>query len=120
MDFFEYAFYEADHPPLHHQLVYLAFAMCIIVPMTLINNMAIFVKVSAFANVLIVMTLGCVTCYAVDAIASGTPESVAARNSPFHIENTPTVIGVAIYAFEAVGVILTLKNSMEKIEKFKR
>lgn len=34
--------------------------------------------------------------------------------------NISTVIGVAIYAFEAVGVLLTVQSSMEKKEKFKR
>lgn len=32
----------------------------------------------------------------------------------FHIEKTPMMIGVAIFAFEAVGLILGIRNSMEK------
>ena len=31
-----------------------------------------------------------------------------------------TIIGVSIYAFEAVGIILTVKHSMKKAEKFLR
>ena len=88
--------------------------------MTLINNMAVFVKISAFANVLIIMTLLCVVIYALENIIDGTEEFKKSKSNVFNIANSPTVIGVAIYAFEAVGILLTLKNSMEKAEKFKR
>lgn len=82
--------------------------------MTLINNMAVFVKVSAFANVLIIMTLTYLITYATYLIYIQTPEFEEAKHNSFNIKNAPTVIGVAIYAFEAVGVLLTVKNSMKK------
>ena len=56
MRFFEYAFYESDNPNIQHQLAYLCLALIIILPMTLIDNMAVFVKVSTIANFLISIT----------------------------------------------------------------
>ena len=94
--------------------MYLGFAMCIILPMTLINNMAVFVKISAFANVLIIMTLTFLISYAASYIYKRTPEFEVAKYNAFNIAKIPTTIGVAIYAFEAVGVLLTVKNSMKK------
>lgn len=120
MRFFEYAFYQSDKPPIQRQLIYLAFAMCIIIPMTLINNMAVFVKVSALANALIIMTLAYLLTYAAYYIYTQTPEYLEARYNVYNFSRAPTVIGVAIYAFEAVGVLLTVKTSMKKQEKFKR
>lgn len=51
MKFFEYVFYHTDDPSLQHELVYLAFALCIIVPMSFIDNLAYFTKFNIFANV---------------------------------------------------------------------
>jgi solute carrier family 36 (proton-coupled amino acid transporter) len=36
----------------------------------------------------------------------------------FRFENIPMVVGVSIYSFEAVGVLLNIRMSMEKPEKF--
>lgn len=40
--------------------------------------------------------------------------------NPFDFSHIQTVMGVAIYAFEAVGILMTVKASMKKQEKFKR
>ena len=42
MKFFEYAFYHSTDIDITHEIVYLCLALCIILPMTLINNMSKF------------------------------------------------------------------------------
>jgi proton-coupled amino acid transporter len=51
MEFLEYAIYHHHDVVFSHQLIYLAIAMCIIVPLVFINSMTIFTKFSAVANV---------------------------------------------------------------------
>ena len=53
MEFFEYAIYHNTGANFEHEIVYLGFAMCIIVPLIFINNMAMFTKFSALSNVFI-------------------------------------------------------------------
>lgn len=85
--------------------------------MTLITNMALFTKISAFSNVLIVFALGIISITALEACVDGRGKgSVPLAN----VENVSTTIGVGIYAFEAVGIILNVQTSMQKKEKFSR
>ena len=120
MRFIEYAIYDSDSAPIGRQLIYVAIAMCIIVPMALINNMAVFVKVSAFASLLIISGLTCIILFALGEILDDTPYYEAAKSNRANFDKMPTTIGVAIYGFEAVGVLLSVKNSMVSPEKFMR
>lgn len=38
----------------------------------------------------------------------------------FEWKNIPLVLGVAMYSFEAIGSLLNIRLSMEKVEKFPR
>lgn len=51
MEFFEYAFYRSADVSLPHELLYLLLALVIILPMTLIDNIATFAKYNAISNV---------------------------------------------------------------------
>jgi len=95
-------------------------AMCIIVPMSFINNLSAFVKICAIANVLTVMVLLSISLFAIGDMTADTPGFEYGRNNMANLDNISTVIGVAIYAFEAVGVMLTIKNSMKDSHKFAR
>lgn len=88
--------------------------------MALVNNMAVFVKVSALASVLIISALTCILLFALGEILDDTPEYEAAKSNRANFGKMPTTIGVAIYGFEAVGVLLSVKNSMINPEKFMR
>lgn len=51
VEFFENAIYHTTSVKIGHEIIYLLFAMCIILPMTLINNLSLFVKLNAVSNV---------------------------------------------------------------------
>lgn len=51
MEFFEYAFYHTSNIEFSHEIVYLLLALCIILPMTLINNITHFAKYNLLSNV---------------------------------------------------------------------
>lgn len=55
MEFFEFAIYHSTNMSFEHELVYLGFAMCIVLPLIFINNMAVFAKFSAVSNVIITL-----------------------------------------------------------------
>ena len=86
--------------------------------MTLIDNMAIFVKISAFGIVLILITFLYVIGISFDSILSESQEYLDSRLNYANFDQMSIVLGVSIYAFEAVGTILTVKHSMKKMEKF--
>lgn len=77
--------------------------------MTLITNMALFTKVSAFSNVLLIFALSAICISALEAVINrkGDGETKLANFS-----NISTTIGVGIFAFEAVGIILNVQSSM--------
>lgn len=50
---------------------------------------------------------------------ANSPEQVKVElEEPFKFKNAPLVLGVAIYSFEGIGILLTIKNSMEFPKKF--
>ncbi|CAD8190975.1 unnamed protein product [Paramecium pentaurelia] len=117
MEFFEIAFYGNDTSTFQHQLYYLLIALLILLPMTLIQNMAVFTKVSAIANGLIVFPLVMIIVSAIQAIIN---ESYPKKYHLIDFSGLSTMIGVSIYSFEAVGVLLNIQSSMQKKEKFQR
>lgn len=49
--FFEYVFYDNLNPSLEHKLVYISIALCLIIPLTLINDFSVLARYSGIANV---------------------------------------------------------------------
>ncbi|CAD8095657.1 unnamed protein product [Paramecium sonneborni] len=117
MEFFEIAFYGNAQSTFQHQLYYLLIALLILLPMTLIQNMAVFTKISAIANLLIVFPLAMIMISAIQTIID---ENYPEKYKMIDFSGLSTMIGVSIYSFEAVGVLLNIQSSMQKKEKFQR
>lgn len=71
--------------------------------------MAVFTKVSAIANGLIVFPLVMIIVSAIQAIIN---ESYPKKYHLIDFSGLSTMIGVSIYSFEAVGVLLNIQSSM--------
>lgn len=58
--------------------------------------------------------LGCLVYYTIELVDTINYEQIPMAN----FRNTPLVIGVGMYSFEAIGSLLNIRLSMKKIEKF--
>lgn len=73
--------------------------------MTLISNMAVFSKISAIANGFITFSLVVIL---ISAIISINNNEYPDKSSLADFSEISTMIGVSIYSFEAVGVLLNI------------
>lgn len=105
LEFLEYAIYESKDSNLEHQLSYLGLAFCVLLPMTLITNMALFTKVNTISNILIAL---CLFVISVSALETAINHPKQQETIWVDFENITTTIGVGIFAFEAVGIILNV------------
>lgn len=83
-----------------------------VIPFSLINNFSLFIKISVVSNIFIIITLLAILFYEFYTIFT-TDVLERTKYNIIHLEKTPMMIGVAIFAFEAVGIILGIKNSMK-------
>ena len=95
--------------------MYLALALVVIVPLSVIDNVAIFVKSSLIANIFIIMTLLAIFANDFHLIFAGDEkENNLSKNGAniANFERIPLMIGVSIYSFEAIGIIFSIRNSL--------
>lgn len=110
LNFFEHVF--VTNGKRADDFLYLLLAMLIIVPLSMINNFALFSKASFVGNLLIVVTLIIVTMKNFDIMYTQDGYQRNSQNK-FNFSYFPMCIGVSIYAFEAVGIIMSIRSSIE-------
>ncbi|KAL4474446.1 hypothetical protein ABPG72_007845 [Tetrahymena utriculariae] len=97
-----------------NDFIYLLIALAIIIPMSFINSISAFAKISILANFMIVITLLAIFSYNIQKISNLEPEMYNRNlNDTFDFSRIPMMIGVSIYAFEAIGLIFSIRNSVE-------
>ena len=90
-------------------------SLIIIVPMSLISNYHFFLKYSKIGSILSIISLAALLYYSFEKIGKSIikNEGDIANFSKF-----PAFLGVSIFAFESVGSILAIRNSMKKPQDF--
>ncbi|EAS06664.2 transmembrane amino acid transporter protein (macronuclear) [Tetrahymena thermophila SB210] len=97
-----------------NDIIYLLIALAIIIPMSFINSISAFAKISILANFMIVVTLLAIFSYNIQKIGELQPDIYSRNlNDTFDFSRIPMMIGVSIYAFEAIGLIFSIRNSVE-------
>ena len=88
-------------------------ALSIILPLSLINNIAVFTKASIIANLFSLSTLLAVYTFNIIIISENDFSVVKNHENLAHFSKIPCMIGVSIFAFEAITIIIHVKNSLE-------
>jgi len=97
------------------------FCLVLTVPLTLINNMHYFYIPSLAANFFILAGLASQMFYNAQVLQER-PElksTLGTHLKEFNWTNLPLFFGIATYAFEGVGIIFSIRSSMEKPQDFK-
>lgn len=123
IEFFEMALYHVDHPPLQREIIYLCLSLCIVVPASFIDNLALFAKLSNIANVIINISklTQVLVVYSFSAImifSLANTEEVTIKY--FDISNITTMIGVVLYAYINPVSTLAFKLVMRNQGQFRR
>ena len=113
-DFFQIAFQTQESPST--RIIFACLSLIIILPLSMINSYSFFVKFSNLANILIFITLIAILQLAFSELYSN--ELVSNEQNLGHITHLPSFIGVSIFAFECIGSIFPVRNSMKEPEKF--
>lgn len=114
-DFFQIAFDTGNMPS--SRIIFACFSLSIIFPLSMIDNFHFFVKFSNIGNILIIITL--IAIIQLDFTHMNKQELEASKHNLGTITHLPSFIGVSIFAFECIGNIFPIKNSMKNPEKFK-
>ena len=115
-DFFQVAFGTENIPSM--RIIFACFSLVIILPLSMINNFHFFVKFSNIGNLLILITL--IAIIQLDFTHLYTKQLNFNEHNFGTFTHLPSFIGVSIFAFECIGNIFPVKNSMKEPEKFKK
>lgn len=115
-DFFQIAFGTQNIPSM--RIIFACFSLIIILPLSMVNNFHFFVKFSNIGNLLIIITL--IAIIQLDFANLYTSELDFNEHNFGTFTHLPSFIGVSIFAFECIGNIFPVKNSMKEPEKFKK
>ena len=88
-------------------------ALSIILPLSLINNIAVFTKASIIANLFSLSALLAVYTFNIIIISENDFSVVKNHENLAHFSKIPSMIGVSIFAFEPITIIIHVKNSLE-------
>jgi len=115
-DFFQVAFGTENIPSM--RIIFACFSLVIILPLSMINNFHFFMKFSNIGNLLILITL--IAIIQLDFTHLYTKQLNFNEHNFGTFTHLPSFIGVSIFAFECIGNIFPVKNSMKEPEKFKK
>ena len=110
IDFFKNAFHTTG---LLYSLMYGGLSLIIIIPLSLIRKLEFFTKYSAIANILTILVLCVLIEYPLSHLDAENVQNYG------NIGEIPGLLGVALFAFVSPGLVIPMRNSMEKKEKFK-
>lgn len=110
MEYFQQIFGTTD---MSYTLLYALFALCVILPMSLIRDFHLFVRYSFFASALIMIVLSCVSIYCFENLNIDNLSNLA------DFSELPGILGVFLFAFESPGQLLQIRNSMKNKKDFK-
>lgn len=115
LKFFEHAFNTTGNKG--DDVIYIALALCIILPMSLVNDIAVFAKASILGNIFVIGTL--ILIYVNDFYNMAAKEDTK-KNVKDLADFTmiPMIIGVSIYAFEAIGLVFSIRNTLKDVNDF--
>ncbi|CAD8186966.1 unnamed protein product [Paramecium pentaurelia] len=118
ISFFAHIFSNADSQSGAGNWIYLIMAFCIVLPLSFIDNMARFAKLSLFANALILVGLVYITFYDFYQILEGDGIKENVMNLA-HFEQFPMIIGVTAYGFGVLPLAFAIRVTMSEPNKFK-
>jgi len=95
------------------------FVALFVIPLSFITNMHYFYYPSLMATFFIFANVVMQLYYNFDKMRSVDPDILYARMKEFHIEELPKFFGVATYAYEGIGVIFSVRSSMQNPSNFK-
>lgn len=67
-----------------------------------------------------VSTLMVVVGYYMDELFFDSSQDDKQNTAPFNYRSIPTVVGIAMYSFEAIGTLLNIRISMEEPHRFSK
>lgn len=125
VEFFEHAFNTAGNTA--DQLIYLALAFCLIVPISFLNNTRLFQKVSSIANAIMISSLIAIMYFELTIMSNNSKHGNGNNNNSAtqtnrdvaNFSRMPLMIGVSIYSFEAIGQVFSVRNQMKNQEEFR-
>jgi len=98
------------------------FFALVIIPLTFINNLHYFYIPSLFSTIFLLVGLSAQTYYNFDLLAAKDIgwNLFFDKLGEFNLLHLPLLFGVAIYAYEGVGILFEIRASMEKPGRFGR
>ncbi|KRX08332.1 hypothetical protein PPERSA_01793 [Pseudocohnilembus persalinus] len=117
LKFFEYAFQTAGNKM--DDLIYLFIALCIILPLSLINDVSFFKRTSIIGNAFVIGTLILIYVHNLNEIFNGGDQIDENSQDLFSFLQIPMIIGTSIYSFEAIGLVFSIRNSLRDPTEFK-
>jgi len=90
----------------------------VVIPLSFINNMHYFYYPSLFATFFILANITQQFIYNFKNFGNISFSDVLQGLTTFHLEELPGFFGVATYAFEGIGVIFSVRSSMQRPDKF--
>ena len=112
LKFFEHAFHTTGNKL--DDIFYLLLALTIILPMSLVNDIKTFSKASIVGNAFVVSTLIVIFINDFHMMATN-PDTEKNLEDLADFSRIPMIIGVSIYGFEAIGIIFSIRNSLEDV-----
>ena len=97
-----------------NRIIFLSISLVVIVPMIMINTYHLFHKWSRWANIFTLITLITILEFSVSKIMSKDHNNEELREDLFHFSDLPHFLGIAIFAFECIGSIFSVRASMQE------
>jgi len=101
---------------------YIIFSLIVTVPLSFITNIHYFYIPALCANIFILFGLGSIFYYTSDYLHDNPQPTdvILERFDEFKITELPLFFGIAVYAYEGIGVMFNIRASMQQPKEFPR
>jgi len=101
---------------------YIIFSLIVILPLSFITNVHYFYIPAFFANVFILLGIGALVYYDSDYLHNNPvpADVVKERFEEFNFLQLPMFFGIAVFAYEGIGVMFNIRASMQAPKEFPR